>query len=163
MNKESQVEEYVEPEEKTVAQNKRARYEYQIIETTEVGIVLKGTEVKSVRQGKVDISDCFASIKDGEIWLHNMHVAAYENAGSFNHSPKRSRKLLLHKREIRKLSGKTKEKGLSLVPLRLYWKHGMAKLELAVAKGKRSFDKRETIKKREQDREMRQHDSDARE
>jgi len=151
----------MEPEEKTVAQNKRARHEYQIVETTEVGIVLKGSEVKSVRQGKVDISDCFASIKDGEIWLHNMHVAAYQNAGAFNHNPKRSRKLLLHKREIRKLSGKTKQQGFSLVPLRLYWKHGLAKLELAIAKGKKSFDKRETIKKRDQDREMRQNGNQA--
>ncbi len=151
----------MEPEEKTVAQNKRARFEYQILETTEVGIVLKGSEVKSVRQGKVDISDCFASVKDGEIWLHNMHVAAYENAGPFNHNPKRSRKLLLHKREIRKIFGKTKQTGLSLVPLRLYWKHGLAKLELAIAKGKRSFDKRESIRKRDQDREMRHHDNNA--
>ncbi len=159
---EGHAENQMEPEEKTVAQNKRARYEYQIVETTEVGIVLKGTEVKSVRQGKVNISDCFASIKDGEIWLHNMHVAAYQNAGQFNHNPKRSRKLLLHKREIRKILGRTKVKGLSLVPLRLYWKHGLAKIELAIAKGKKSYDKRETIKKRDQDREMRQHDSDTR-
>jgi SsrA-binding protein len=145
----------MEPEEKTVAQNRRARFEYQILETTEAGIVLKGAEVKSVRQGKVDLSDCFASVKDGEIWLHNMHVAAYQNAGSFNHNPKRSRKLLLHKREIRKLIGKTKQRGLSLVATRLYWKHGMAKVELAIAKGKRSFDKRESIKERDQEREMR--------
>jgi len=158
---EGQVENQMEPEEKTVAQNKRARHEYQILETTEVGIVLKGSEVKSVRQGKVDISDCFASIKDGEIWLHNMHVAAYQNAGPFNHNPKRSRKLLLHKREIKKIFGKTKQKGLSLVPIRLYWKHGLAKLELALAKGKRSFDKRDAIKKRDQERELRQHGNDA--
>ena len=151
----------MEPEEKTVAQNRHARFEYQILETTEVGIVLKGSEVKSVRQGKVDLSDCFASIKDGEIWVHNMHVAAYQNAGPFNHNPKRSRKLLLHKREIRKILGKTKEKGLSLVPIRLYWKHGLAKIELAIAKGKRTFDKRETIKQRDQERELRQHDANA--
>jgi len=151
----------MEPEEKTVAQNKRARHEYQILETTEVGIVLKGAEVKSVRQGKVDLSDCFASIKDGEIWLHNMHVSAYQNAGPFNTNPKRSRKLLLHKREIRKLFGKTKQQGLSLVPLRLYWKHGLAKLELAIAKGRKSFDKREALKARDHDREMRQRGSDA--
>ncbi len=151
----------MEPEEKTVAQNRRARFEYQILETTEVGIVLKGSEVKSVRQGKVDLTDCFASVKDGEIWLHNMHVAAYQNAGPFNHNPKRSRKLLLHRREIRKIFGKTKQKGLSLVPIRLYWKHGMAKIELAIAKGKRSFDKRESLKQRDQDREMRQHEDDA--
>lgn len=151
----------MEPEEKTVAQNRRARFEYQIIETTEAGIVLKGSEVKSVRQGKVDISDCFASVKEGEVWLHNMHVAAYQNAGPFNHNPKRSRKLLLHKREIRKLIGKIKQKGLSLVPVRLYWKHGLAKVELAVAKGKRSFDKRETIKQRDHEREMRRRDADA--
>ncbi len=151
----------MEPEEKTVAQNRHARFEYQILETTEVGIVLKGSEVKSVRQGKVDLSDCFASIKDGEIWVHNMHVAAYQNAGPFNHNPKRSRKLLLHKREIRKILGKTREKGLSLVPIRLYWKHGLAKIELAIAKGKRTFDKRETIKQRDQERELRQHDANA--
>jgi SsrA-binding protein len=151
----------MEPEEKTVAQNRRARFEFQILETTEAGIVLKGSEVKSVRQGKVDISDCFASVKDGEIWLHNMHVAAYQNAGPFNHNPRRTRKLLLHKREIRKLVGKIRQKGLSLVPLRLYWKHGLAKVELAIAKGKRSFDKRETIKQRDQERELRQRDVDA--
>jgi SsrA-binding protein len=151
----------MEPEEKTVAQNRRARFEFQILETTEAGIVLKGSEVKSVRQGKVDISDCFASVKDGEVWLHNMHVAAYQNAGPFNHNPRRTRKLLLHKREIRKLIGKIRQKGLSLVPLRLYWKHGMAKVELAVAKGKRAFDKRETIRQRDQDRELRRRDADA--
>ncbi len=150
----------MEPEEKTVAQNRRARFEFQIIETTEAGIVLKGSEVKSVRQGKVDISDCFASVKDGEIWLHNMHVAAYQNAGPFNHNPRRTRKLLLHRREIRKLIGKIRQKGLSLVPIRIYWKHGLAKVELAVAKGKRAYDKRETIKQRDQEREYRERDSD---
>ncbi|MFZ1081895.1 MAG: SsrA-binding protein, partial [Candidatus Kryptoniota bacterium] len=98
---------------------------------------------------------------DGEVWLHNMHVAAYENAASFNHNPKRSRKLLLHKREIRKLIGKTKQGGLSLVATRLYWKHGMAKVELAIAKGKRSFDKRESIKQRDQEREMRRGSAEA--
>ncbi|MCL5020692.1 MAG: SsrA-binding protein SmpB [Bacteroidetes bacterium] len=148
----------MEPEEKTVAQNRRARFEFQILETTEAGLVLKGSEVKSVRQGKVDISDCFASVKDGEIWLHNMHVAAYQNAGPFNHNPRRTRKLLLHKREIRKLIGKIRQKGLSLVPIRIYWKHGLAKVELAVAKGKRSYDKRETIRERDQEREFRQRD-----
>ncbi|MCL5268811.1 MAG: SsrA-binding protein SmpB [Bacteroidetes bacterium] len=151
----------MEPEEKTVAQNRRARFEYQIIETTEAGIVLKGSEVKSVRQGKVDISDCFASVKDGEVWLHNMHVAAYQNAGPFGHNPRRTRKLLLHKREIRKLIGKTKQKGLSLVPIRLYWKHGLAKVELAIAKGKQAYDKRETIKQRDQEREIRRRSADA--
>ncbi len=151
----------MEPEEKTVAQNRRARFEYQILETTEAGIVLKGSEVKSVRQGKVDISDCFATVKDGEVWLHNMHVAAYENAGPFNHNPRRTRKLLLHRREIRKIIGKIRQKGLSLVPIRLYWKHGLAKIELAVAKGKRSFDKRETIKQRDQEREYRQQDAEV--
>ncbi len=150
----------MEPEEKTVAQNRRARFEFQIIETTEAGIVLKGSEVKSVRQGKVDISDCFASVKDGEVWLHNMHVAAYQNAGPFNHNPRRTRKLLLHRREIRKLIGRIRQKGLSLVPIRIYWKHGLAKVELAVAKGKRAYDKRETIKQRDQEREYRERDSD---
>ncbi len=148
----------MEPEEKTVAQNRRARFEYQILETTEAGLVLKGSEVKSVRQGKVDISDCFASVKDGEVWLHNMHVATYQNAGVFNHNPRRTRKLLLHKREIRKLIGKIRQKGLSLIPLRIYWKHGLAKVELAIAKGKRSYDKRETIRQRDQEREFRQRD-----
>lgn len=151
----------MEPEEKTVAQNRRARFEFQIIETTEAGIVLKGSEVKSVRQGKVDISDCFASVKDGEVWLHNMHVAAYQNAGPFSHNPRRTRKLLLHRREIRKLIGKTRQKGLSLVPIRLYWKHGLAKVELALAKGKQMFDKRETIKQRDQERELRRRSADA--
>ncbi len=151
----------MEPEEKTVAQNRRARFEYQILETTEAGIVLKGSEVKCVRQGKVDISYCLASVKDGEVWLHNMHVAAYQNAGAFGHNPRRTRKLLLHRREIRKLIGKTKQNGLSLVPIRLYWKHGLAKVELAIAKGKQAFDKRETIKQRDQEREMRRRGADA--
>ena len=150
----------MEPEEKTVAQNRRARFEFQILETTEAGLVLKGSEVKSVRQGKVDISDCFASVKDGEVWLHNMHVAAYQNAGPFNHNPRRTRKLLLHKREIRKLIGKIRQKGLSLVPIRIYWKHGLAKVELAIAKGKHAYDKRETIKQRDQEREYRERDAD---
>ncbi len=151
----------MDSEEKTVAQNRRARFEYQILETTEAGIVLTGTEVKSVRQGKVDLSDCFASVKDGEVWLHNMHVSPYENAGAYNHNPKRSRKLLLHKREIRKLIGKTKQTGLSLVATRLYWKHGMAKVELAIAKGKHAYDKRETIKERDHEREMRRGGTEA--
>jgi SsrA-binding protein len=147
-------------EEKTVAQNRRARYEYQILETTEVGIVLKGSEVKAVRQGKVDLSDGFALIKDGEVWLHNIHVASYQNAGPLNHNPRRTRKLLLHKREIRKLIGKLRSRGLSLVPLRIYWKHGLAKVELALARGKKSYDKRETIKQRDHEREMRKKDSE---
>lgn len=121
---------------KVVARNKKARHDYFIEETYETGIVLQGTEIKSIRAGKVNLKDSFARIKDGEVWLHNMHISPYEQGNRFNHDPTRTRKLLMHKKEIGKLIGQTKEKGFSLVPLEIYLKDGLAKVELLLPKGK---------------------------
>jgi SsrA-binding protein len=139
---------------KVIAQNKKARHDYHIEDTYEAGIVLTGTEIKSVRAGKVNLKDSFARIKDGEVWLYNMHISPYEQGNRFNHDPLRTRKLLLNRAEISRLIGLTKEKGYSLVPLRLYLKGGFAKLELALAKGKKLYDKREDLKRKDAKREM---------
>lgn len=139
---------------KVVAQNKKARHDYHIEETYEAGLVLTGTEIKSVRAGKVNLRDSYARIKDGEVFLLNMHISPYEQGNRFNHDPLRTRKLLLHKREINKLIGLTKEKGYTLVPLKIYLKNGLAKVDLAVAKGKKLYDKRESMKKRDAQREI---------
>ncbi|HOB20781.1 MAG TPA: SsrA-binding protein SmpB [Candidatus Atribacteria bacterium] len=139
---------------KIVAQNKKARHDYFIEETYEAGIVLTGTEVKSIRQGKVNLKDSYADIKHGEVHVHNMHISPYEKGNIFNRDPLRSRKLLLHKREINKLIGYTQQKGYSLVPLQLYLTRGLVKVELAVAKGKKLYDKREDIARRDAKREM---------
>ncbi|EGL83749.1 SsrA-binding protein [Caldalkalibacillus thermarum TA2.A1] len=139
---------------KVVAQNKKARHDYYIEETYEAGIVLTGTEIKSIRAGKVNLKDSFARIKNGEVFLMNMHVSPYEQGNRFNHDPLRTRKLLLHKREINKLIGLTKEKGYALIPLKIYLKRGLAKIDLAVAKGKKLYDKREAMKKRDAQREI---------
>lgn len=141
-------------EEKDVAVNRKARHEYSILQTYEAGIVLQGTEVKSIRQGKANLLDSYAALKDGELWLVNSHISVYEQGNINNHEPLRTRKLLLNKSEIRKLIGKVKEKGLTLVPLRLYFKNGKVKVELALAKGKKVYDKREDIAKRDFKREM---------
>jgi SsrA-binding protein len=139
-----------------VSRNKKAFYNYEIIEKFEAGMVLVGSEVKSIRDGKVAIHDAWAKIKNGEVWLVGMDVSLYPQAGPYlNHEARRERKLLLHRREIRKLVSKTREKGLTLVPLALYFKEGLAKLELGLGRGKREFDKRDTIKKREADRDLR--------
>lgn len=144
--------------EKLIAQNKKATFDYFIIEQLEVGIALTGTEIKSIRKGKVQLKDSFAKITNGEVFLWNVHVATYEQGNRFNHDPLRVRKLLLHRKEIDRLIGKTKEAGLSLVPLKIYIKNGYAKVELALVKGKRNYDKRESIKlkdaKRDMDREL---------
>lgn len=140
--------------EKIVAQNKKAWHEYSILETFETGIVLTGTEVKSLRLGKGNLKDSFGRIENNEVFLYNMHISPYPFANRFNHEPERTRKLLLHKSEIRKLIGKTKEKGLSLVPLKVYFKSGKCKIEIALAKGKKLFDKRESIKKKDMEREV---------
>ncbi|MCU7495799.1 MAG: SsrA-binding protein SmpB [Ignavibacteria bacterium] len=142
------------PQEKDVAVNRKARHEYAILQTYEAGIVLQGTEVKSIRQGKANLLDSYAVLKDGELWLVNSHISAYDQGSINNHDPLRQRKLLLNKSEIRKLIGKVKEKGLTLVPLRLYLKNGKVKLELALAKGKKVYDKREDIAKRDFQRDM---------
>ena len=137
-----------------VATNRHARFRYELLETWEVGIALQGSEVKSVRDGKVTLKDSYAFVKDGEVWLHNMHIAPYQPAAREGHDPERPRKLLMHKREIERLIGKTHEKGLTLVPTRMYFSGPRAKLELALARGKEQHDKREVIREREQRREM---------
>ncbi len=132
-----------------VATNRKAYHDYHVGETYEAGIALTGTEIKSVRQGMVSLRDSFARVENGEVFLYNMNVSAYEAGNRFNHEPRRTRKLLLHKSEIRKLATKTQEKGFTLIPLKVYLKGGRAKVELALAKGKRLYDKREDIKKRD--------------
>ncbi|MBE3568910.1 MAG: SsrA-binding protein SmpB [Bacillales bacterium] len=139
---------------KVVAQNKKARHDYFIEETYEAGIVLQGTEIKSIRAGRVNLKDSFARIQKGEVFLHNMHISPYEHGNRYNHDPLRTRKLLLHKKEILKLIGKTKEQGYSLVPLKLYIKDGYAKILLGLARGKKKWDKREDLKKKEAKREI---------
>ena len=134
---------------KIITHNRKARHDYFIEDTIEAGIALQGTEVKSLRLGKVNIGDSFARIKDGEVFLHGMHISPYEQGNRFNHDPLRVRKLLLHKREINRLVGRTQEQGYTLIPLRLYFKRGKCKIELAVAKGKRKYDKRDAIAKKD--------------
>ncbi|MBC7088188.1 MAG: SsrA-binding protein SmpB [Tissierellales bacterium] len=141
---------------KLVASNKKARHDYFIEDTIEAGIVLTGTEVKSIRQGKVNIKDSYANIENGEVFLYNMHISPYEQGNIYNVDPLRVRKLLLNRREIRKLIGMTTIKGYTLVPLSLYFKNGKVKVELAIAKGKKLYDKRETIAKRDAERKIRQ-------
>lgn len=142
---------------KVVANNKKARHDYFIEDTYEAGIVLTGTEIKSIRQGKVNIKESYAKIEDGEIMIYGMHISPYDHGNRFNVDPLRERKLLLHKREIQKLIGYTTLKGLTLVPLRMYINEkGRAKLELAVARGKKDYDKRNAIAKRDADRRMQQ-------
>ncbi len=141
-------------EEKNITVNRKAQHEYFIIQTYEAGIVLVGTEVKSLREGKVNLVDSYATIKNGEVWLISAHISEYRQGNINNHNPTRDRKLLLNKNEIRKLIGKTKEKGLTLIPLRMYFKNGRVKIEIALAKGKKSYDKRETIAKRDFQREQ---------
>jgi SsrA-binding protein len=136
-----------------VATNRQAAFRYNLLERVEAGVVLQGSEVKSLRNGGAQMKDAYADVRDGEVWLHNMHIAPYGPARE-NHEPDRSRKLLLHRREIERLIGKTAEKGLTLVPTRVYFNGSRAKVELAVAKGKEMHDKRRSIKDREQKREI---------
>jgi SsrA-binding protein len=141
---------------KFIQRNKKAFFNYEISEKLEAGLVLSGSEVKSIRDGKVTIHDAYARIKNGEVWVVGMDVALYPQAGPYNnHEPRRARKLLLHRSEIRRLIGKTKEKGLTLVPLALYFKDGLAKLQIGLARGKKKYDKRESIKNREAKRDLR--------
>ena len=142
------------PERQIVATNRRARFEYEILDTWEAGLVLVGPEVKALRAGKANLSDAYAMVRRGEAYLVNAHISPYDKAGRDNPDPRRERKLLLHRREIGKLQGQVAEKGLTLVPLSLYFKDGRAKVEIALARGKRRYDKRESIKRREQEIEM---------
>lgn len=140
--------------EKNITVNRKARHEYEIIQTYEAGIVLQGTEVKSLREGKANLVDSYAALRNGELWLLSAHISEYSQGNINNHEPARDRKLLLNKNEIRKLIGKVNEKGLTLVPLRLYFKNGKVKVELALAKGKKVYDKRESIAKRDRQRDQ---------
>lgn len=144
-------------DEKVVATNRKALHDYYIMETFEAGIALKGTEVKSLRQGKANLQDSYGLTKNGEVWLLGIHISPFEKGNINNHDPKRERKLLLHKGEIRRLMAKVEQKGLTLVPLRIYFKKKVAKVELAVARGKKLYDKREAIAKREAERELQRH------
>jgi SsrA-binding protein len=137
-----------------MAENRKARYDYFIEDTYEAGMVLLGTEVKSIRLGRVNLKDSYARIKKGEVFVHQMHIGPYPFAYHDNHDPLRKRKLLLHKSEIKKLYGKVNEKGFSLIPLKIYFQNGKAKLTLALARGKRKFDKRETIRRRDEKRDL---------
>jgi SsrA-binding protein len=139
---------------KLVAQNRRARHEYEVLDTIEAGLVLLGPEVKSLRQGKASLADAYAVVRRGELWLLNAHVSPYEQAGRDNPSPRRERKLLAHRAEIARLAGQVAERGLTLVPLSIYFKDGRATVELALARGKRAIDKRDSIREREQEREI---------
>jgi SsrA-binding protein len=137
-----------------IARNKRARYDYQILETWEAGIVLTGTEVKSLRNGKATLTDAYGILKDGEVFLLNLHISPYDAGHQFNHEPERTRKLLLHRKEIRRLIGAVERQGLTLIPLDLYFKHGKAKVTMALGKGKKQHDKRDTERERDADREI---------
>jgi SsrA-binding protein len=138
-----------------IADNRKAFFDYHILDTFEAGVVLTGTEVKGIREGKANLRDSYARVENGEVWLYKAHINPYSHRGYSDHDPKRRRKLLLHRAEIRKLIGRTVEKGLTLVPTRMYFKNGRVKVALGLARGKQLHDKRETIKRRETDRETR--------
>jgi len=144
-----------EAAQKNIAENRKAFHDYHILETFETGLVLLGTEVKSIREGRVNLRDSFARAENGEVFVYNIHIQPYTHRGYADHDPLRKRKLLLHAHEIRKLIGKTVEKGMTLVPLRMYFKEGRVKVALGLARGKQLHDKREAIKRRETDRETR--------
>jgi SsrA-binding protein len=137
-----------------IARNKRARHDYEILDTWEAGIVLTGTEVKALREGRANLTDSFGIVKDGEVFLLNLHIGAYGQGNTFNHEPTRTRKLLLHRREIRRLIGAVERQGLTLVPLDLYFTHRRVKAKLALVKGKQQHDKREDLKKKDAEREI---------
>jgi SsrA-binding protein len=140
---------------KIISDNRQARFLYEILETYEVGIELQGTEVKSIRAGKVNLRDGFATLRDGEVWLMNVHISPYEKSSQFfNHEPRRNRRLLMHNWEIRKLIGQVEQKGLTLVPLKMYLKGSWVKVSLGLGKGKKLHDKRETLKRRQDDRDI---------
>jgi SsrA-binding protein len=138
-----------------IAENRKAFHDYHILDTYEAGVVLQGTEVKAIREGNVNLRDSFGRVEGGEVWIYNVHISPYSHRGYSDHEPMRRRKLLLHRQEIKKLIGKTVERGMTLVPTRMYFKDGRVKLAIGLAKGKKDHDKRETIKRREADRETR--------
>lgn len=140
---------------RVIADNRKAFYDYHVLETFEAGVVLLGTEVKAIREGRVNLRDSYARLERGEVWLLNLHISPYSHTGYAHHEERRQRKLLLNRIEIRRLTGKVAEKGLTLVPLQMYFKEGLVKVALALVKGKQLHDKRETIRKRETDRETR--------
>lgn len=142
------------PGEKLIAQNKAARVNYFIEESLEAGLSLLGTEVKALREGKANLKDSYAAVTDGEVFVHDMHIGQYSHGNRMNHDPLRVRKLLLHVREIKKLYGRSREKGMALIPLKLYFKNGKAKLEIGIGKGKKLYDKRQSLKVKEDKREM---------
>jgi SsrA-binding protein len=144
-----------EKAQKNIADNRKALHDYHILDEWEAGVALLGTEVKAIREGRVNLRDSYARLDKGEIWLSNVHISPYSHTGYAHHEEKRQRKLLLHKHEILKLAGRVAEKGLTMVPLRMYFKNGRVKVALALVKGKQAHDKRETIRKREVDRETR--------
>jgi SsrA-binding protein len=144
-----------EAERRVIAENRKARHDFHILDTWETGVALLGTEVKAIREGRVNLRDSYARVDGGEVWMLNVHISPYSHRGYAQHAELRQRKLLLHRHEIRKLVGQTAEKGLTLVPLEMYFKDGRVKVRLALAKGKRTYDKRETIRRREVDRETR--------
>jgi SsrA-binding protein len=154
MAKPAKTSEPTKNEIQSIARNKRARFDYEILDTWEAGLVLTGTEVKSLRDGRANISDAYGIVKDGEVFLLNLHISPYERGGYSNHEPGRTRKLLLHRKEIRRLIGAVERQGLTLVPLELYFKNGVAKVALALGKGKKLHDKRDTEKSRDAEREM---------
>ena len=139
---------------KVIAKNKRARHDYHVVDTVEAGIVLKGTEVKSVRLGKVQLVDSFARVEGGELFAHGIHISPYEQGNRFNVDPRRTRKLLVHKAEIRRIGRQVTEKGMTLVPLTVYLRRGRVKVEVGICRGKKAYDKRDTIRKRDADRDM---------
>lgn len=139
---------------KLIARNRKARHDYHILDSWEAGMVLKGSEVKSLRDGQASLADSFARIENGEAWLHNLHIGPYGPAGPDAHEPRRPRKLLLHRYEIRRLVGKVEQAGLTLIPLEIYFRNGVAKVKLALAKGKKVRDRREDIRRREAEREV---------
>jgi SsrA-binding protein len=145
-----------EKEQRVVVSNRKARHDYFILDSLEAGLVLRGTEVKSLRAGNANLQDSYAQIKNGEVWLFGMHISPYERGSYMNHDPRRTRKLLLGKREIRKLLSRVQEKGLNLIPLGIYFKGPYAKVELGIAQGKKSYDKREAIKQRDAKRDIAQ-------
>ncbi len=144
----------VDDEQHLIATNRRARHEYHIEETYEAGVALMGTEVKTLRERRVSLQEAFARVEGGEVWLYHMHIPPYEAGNIFNHDPLRRRKLLLHRSEIRRLFAKAQQKGYTLIPLRVYFRHGVAKIELGVARGKKQYDKRESVARRDALREI---------
>jgi SsrA-binding protein len=144
-----------EKAQRTIADNRKALHDYHVLETLEAGVALLGTEVKAIREGRINLRDSYARVENGEIWLMNVHVSPYSHTGYAHHDERRQRKLLLHRHEIRKLVGQVNQKGLTLVPLQLYFKNGRVKVALALVRGKQAHDKRETLRRREVERETR--------